>query len=659
MIRKFTLPGGLCLLLIFFAFQRANACHGVALISPTVSAGPSDVTINASSDAASCGCGPYYMEVEISLSPTGFTGAPPAPASSAWGTAPWFHSLLNIPNYGPPSWADNCVIEPYTAIVIPYSSLCAGTTFYVKMREHVVGSASTGPWTTAVSFTTPGTAPTASVTATASANTVCMGDSTLLTATGTGCIGAYDYQWSPAAGIANPAAAVTAATPTVTTTYTVTFTDWGLNQTATATVTITINSNPVSALTGMIESTCNGSSGSATVSTTGGSGPYTYSWAPSGGTSATATGLASGTYTVSTTDANGCTDILPLVVGDSCDFVWPGDANDDAVANAFDILDIGIANGASGTTRPGATLTWIGQPSANWGTTLLSGTDYKFVDCNGDGTINLTDTNAVILNYGLTHNNRLPDLSAGAAPPLIVDLVSDSLQPGAAGITRILLGDATTTAFGVYGVAFTLAFDPMQVDPVSMSLDLSSSWLGTAGVNLMGIRYTETGWGMVDVAITRYDQGNISGMGEIGRLHFMTTNTLAGTGNSQLVPLSITNVRLVDASGMVLPLSITNDTLTVFDVMTDVNNSYETGMSLAISPNPNDGQFTLAFNAPAAGVYTVEVMNVLGEIVLLEQLTVQPGNVRKTFDLAGYGSGMYMMRVRGAEGPAVERILVR
>ncbi|WP_162142218.1 T9SS type B sorting domain-containing protein [Sphingobacterium paucimobilis] len=50
-----------------------------------------------------------------------------------------------------------------------------------------------------------------------------------------------------------------------------------------------------------------GNTGSATASATGGIAPYTYLWAPSGGTAATATGLSAGTYTVTVTDANGCT----------------------------------------------------------------------------------------------------------------------------------------------------------------------------------------------------------------------------------------------------------------------------------------------------------------------------------------------------------------
>jgi surface protein len=52
--------------------------------------------------------------------------------------------------------------------------------------------------------------------------------------------------------------------------------------------------------------TCYGSSdGSATVSISGGTAPYTYSWSPNGGTAPAATGLAAGTYTVTVTDANG------------------------------------------------------------------------------------------------------------------------------------------------------------------------------------------------------------------------------------------------------------------------------------------------------------------------------------------------------------------
>jgi hypothetical protein len=68
---------------------------------------------------------------------------------------------------------------------------------------------------------------------------------------------------------------------------------------------------------------CNGNgNGTGTVSASGGTAPYTYSWAPSGGTSSTASNLAAGTYTCTISDANQCsitntvsiTEPLPLTI---------------------------------------------------------------------------------------------------------------------------------------------------------------------------------------------------------------------------------------------------------------------------------------------------------------------------------------------------------
>ena len=48
--------------------------------------------------------------------------------------------------------------------------------------------------------------------------------------------------------------------------------------------------------------------GSASVTATGGTGPFSYFWSPTGGTSSTANNLSAGTYNVTVTDASGCTN---------------------------------------------------------------------------------------------------------------------------------------------------------------------------------------------------------------------------------------------------------------------------------------------------------------------------------------------------------------
>ncbi|MBP0905091.1 tandem-95 repeat protein [Mariniflexile gromovii] len=55
------------------------------------------------------------------------------------------------------------------------------------------------------------------------------------------------------------------------------------------------------------ESGINTNDGTAIATTTGGTAPYTYLWSPGGQTTDKITGLSSGTYTVTATDAHGCT----------------------------------------------------------------------------------------------------------------------------------------------------------------------------------------------------------------------------------------------------------------------------------------------------------------------------------------------------------------
>ncbi|MFK7776148.1 MAG: HYR domain-containing protein, partial [Saprospiraceae bacterium] len=68
--------------------------------------------------------------------------------------------------------------------------------------------------------------------------------------------------------------------------------------------------------------TCVGDNdGEATVNATGGTTPYTYEWSASAGsqTTNTATDLVEGLHSVTVTDANGCTDVVNVVIGQTDD----------------------------------------------------------------------------------------------------------------------------------------------------------------------------------------------------------------------------------------------------------------------------------------------------------------------------------------------------
>ncbi|GEP97840.1 T9SS type A sorting domain-containing protein [Chitinophaga cymbidii] len=109
----------------------------------------------------------------------------------------------------------------------------------------------------------------------------------------------YTYAWAPSGGTGATASGL------ATGSYTVTVTD---ANGCVATSTFNITEPPaLGVTTSQTNLLCNGdNSGAATVTPFGGTAPYTYAWAPSGGTVATATGLAAGSYSVTVTDANSC-----------------------------------------------------------------------------------------------------------------------------------------------------------------------------------------------------------------------------------------------------------------------------------------------------------------------------------------------------------------
>jgi len=80
---------------------------------------------------------------------------------------------------------------------------------------------------------------------------------------------------------------------------------------------VTVTAGTVfSALATSTPQTCS-SKGTATVSLTGGTASFTYSWSPSGGNAATATNLNGGNYTIAVTDANNCTATATVTVANN------------------------------------------------------------------------------------------------------------------------------------------------------------------------------------------------------------------------------------------------------------------------------------------------------------------------------------------------------
>ena len=128
--------------------------------------------------------------------------------------------------------------------------------------------------------------------------TICEGSTTSLVASG-----ATSYSWSDGTTIVGTTASVTAS-PTATTTYTVTGTDAN-GCVNTDQVVVTVSPLPTASITASAATICVGAS--TTLTANGGTG-FTYLWSNGATTQAiTVSPSATTTYTVSVTNANGCT----------------------------------------------------------------------------------------------------------------------------------------------------------------------------------------------------------------------------------------------------------------------------------------------------------------------------------------------------------------
>jgi gliding motility-associated-like protein len=133
----------------------------------------------------------------------------------------------------------------------------------------------------------------------------------------------YTYSWSN--GVTTSTNSPNNQIPNLTAgTWSVTLTD---ANTCSQTLTVTITQPPKLTAIATSKKACGTDSATAIVNAKGGTGAYTYSWLPSGGSAQTATGLSTGIYTCIVADANGCIrDTTVKVIADSIPKAFAGDS---------------------------------------------------------------------------------------------------------------------------------------------------------------------------------------------------------------------------------------------------------------------------------------------------------------------------------------------
>jgi gliding motility-associated-like protein len=236
-------------------------------------------------------------------------------------------------------------------------------------------------------------------------NPTCGKNNGSATITPTFCAAPYTYLWTPGGQTTATASNLPAGLYTV---------QVGTNSscvTVADTVTLKPTTGGTETIVGVNEKCFGGTNGSATVTMTGGTAPFTYTWspAPTGGQGTiTATGLAAGTYTCTVPDNGGCTTTQTIVITEPVALTAPN--------TQTNVTCNGGADGTAAVTPAGGTVpytySWSPAPANGAGATTSALTA-------GTYTCAVTDANGCTVNSIVTITQPVPVTATATSSPAL------------------------------------------------------------------------------------------------------------------------------------------------------------------------------------------------------------------------------------------------
>lgn len=335
------------------------------------------------------------------------------------------------------------------------------------------------------------------------------------------------------------------------------------------------------------------------------------------------------------------------------ELMYPGDANNNGLSNASDLLQVGLAYGLTGTVRANASTNWIGQESDNWTTIFANNVNAKHADSNGDGVVDASDVTAIEINYGAMHSDvtTYSPLMAGTDMFSLSLEMPDTLSVGQTVVVDVMLADANQPMSDFYGIAFAIEADGVFFEANSFALNLSDSWLGTSG-ELLSVSREFIDDGRVEIGIVKNNQQPSTGFGKIASFEFVMSEdiiaAMTSVANLKTFPMRILDIESITSLGG--NLEVVSEDLEVFltntnDLSSLVNNA------IFIYPNPVSEILNLNYND--LDIEQIRIYNTSGILV---------NTLFKDFEkisLYGFRSGIYYMEIQTSIGMGVKRFAIK
>lgn len=391
-------------------------------------------------------------------------------------------------------------------------------------------------------------------------------------------------------------------------------------------------------------------SGTANIFISGGFPPYVITWSDTAIIGTSPPNICAGSYTVVVTDFLGNSTASIVTIG-TAGCVWPGDANDNTVANNFDLLPIGLAYGDLGFARAQTNSSWLPFGSADWSNNNIPGLpNHKHFDSDGNGRIDSLDVDVILLNYGRSYFRSGIQSLAGISPFGVDDI---SVYTGDTISSPIYLGNIFYPITDAYAVAFTINYNPDHIEAGSVNVDFNNSWLGT---DLLHVQKSFDRVGQIEVAISRKDKTPVDGYGPIGALNFTIKDDLIMgrllVSDSIISPVTISDVRLIDHNNTEIGTTPLTGSITILELLS-IDPPKKENLDIQLFPNPTDGLLNII--SKKARITSIQLFNATGQ--LIDQNST-PDQYENKISMEHLATGVYFLSIQTDQGVFNQKVQV-
>lgn len=331
------------------------------------------------------------------------------------------------------------------------------------------------------------------------------------------------------------------------------------------------------------------------------------------------------------------------------EFVYPGDADNNGIANAWDVLQLGLTLGSFGPSRVDPVTDWIGQNAMDWSVPVFSnGVNYKHSDCDGNGEINEADLNSILLNYNETHTDltSYEPVTNGVNTYNVYLELPDTFIVGETVSVPVIMEGASQIADNLYGVAFGLQGSDAFFETGSFVLNTSHTWIGYAS-NTLALGKELADQNRIEVGISKRNNSSFAGGDTLGTLEFVMGEDIIVSLTESIITIEFENLVAITNDGTHIALSSEPQFINLGNT-TSTNNLIQNEISIY----PNPATDVLWIKGENQIVQTIEMRNMMGQVI-----KNWSGDIRE-LSVAELESGVYFLEVSTETGSVVEKVVI-